>query len=99
MDRNQVVAFLNSEIAALTSARDSLMSGMNGTGPAPIVRRGRKPGPKSGLSIVAASANTAAPTTKKRSNMSPEGRKRLADAMRARWAARKKATKATATKK
>jgi hypothetical protein len=94
MDRNQVIAFLNSEIAALTSARDSLMSGMNGTGPTPV-RRGRKPGPKSGLSIVA----TAAPATKKRSNMSPEGRKRLADAMRARWAARKKATKATATKK
>ena len=95
MDRNEIVAALNSEIAALTVARDSLL---NSAGAGAPVRRGRKPGPKSGLSIVATSASA----PKKRSNMSPEGRKRLADAMRARWAAKrgtvKKAAK-TAIKK
>lgn len=93
MDKIQIVEALNAEIASLTAARDSLM---NGT--APVVRRGRKPGSKNGFNIVAP-ASTAAPVPKRRSNMSPEGRKRLADAMRARWAARKKSGAAKPAKK
>jgi hypothetical protein len=85
MDRNEIVSALNAEIASLTTVRDLLM---NGTGTAPV-RRGRKPGRKPGLSIAA----TASPVAKRRSNMSPEGRKSLSDAMRARWAAKRDTVK------
>jgi hypothetical protein len=73
---NRLVAELDAEIARLQQARALLTGGA-------AVKRG--PGrPKA-----AASTSTAAPTRRKR-RLSPEGRKRIAEAMKKRWAERKK---------
>lgn len=45
---------------------------------------GAKPGPKN---------KAAAPRVKKKRNLTPEGRKRIAEAVKRRWAAQKKAAK------
>ena len=70
-----ILTEIDEEITRLTQARALLSDGT-------VVKRG--PGrPK---------ANTAvAKPTKKKRNLSPEGRKRIAEAVRRRWAAQKKA--------
>lgn len=72
-----ILALIDAEIASLQQARASL------TGTA--VKRGPGRPPKS------ASAPAAKP--KKKRNLSPEGRARIAAAVKARWAAKKKAAK------
>ena len=75
MGLTEILAEIDQEIARLTQAR-ALLSG--GT----VVKRG--PGrPKANIAVVK-------PTKKKR-NLTPEGRKRIAEAVRRRWAAQKKA--------
>jgi hypothetical protein len=70
-----ILAAIDQEIARLTQAR-ALLS--DGTG----VKRG--PGrPKAAIAVTK-------PTKKKR-NLSPEGRKRIAEAVRRRWATQRKA--------
>jgi hypothetical protein len=70
-----ILAEIDQEIARLTEARALLIDGT-------AVKRG--PGrPKATTAVVK-------PTKKKR-NLSPEGRKRIAEAVRRRWAAQKKA--------
>jgi hypothetical protein len=68
-----ILAEIDQEIARLTQARALLSGGI-------VVKRG--PGrPK---------ATTAgAKPTKKKSNLSPEGRKRIAEAVKRRWAAQR----------
>lgn len=83
MNTEGIIAEIDSEIQKLTEARNLL----NGVDPSPIRAargvRGRKA--------------TSAPKPQgaiRKSSMTPEGRKRIADAMRARWAAKKSTVKA-----
>lgn len=70
-----ILAEIDQEIAKLTQARALLSDGT-------VAKRG--PGrPKANIAV-------AKPTKKKR-NLSPEGRKRIAEAVKRRWAAQKKA--------
>ena len=80
MDFNRLVHEIDAEISRLQQARALLTGESTKRGP------GR---PK----VAAASHKSAAPaakTTKRKRRLSPEGRKRIADAMRKRWAERKK---------
>jgi hypothetical protein len=78
---SEILAALDHEIAQLQQARALL-----GGGTAPTLKK--KPGrPKKAAAAVPA---TAEPVKKKR-NLTPEGRKRIAEAVKRRWAAQKKA--------
>jgi len=80
VDFNRLVHEIDSEISRLQQAR-ALLTGES-------AKRG--PGrPKAGLATRKTAA-TAAKTGKRKRRLSPEGRKRIADAMRKRWAERKK---------
>lgn len=74
MGTNDIIAQIDAEIAQLQSAR-ALLAGSGARGP------GR---PKK----VAGLASAAKPAKKKR-NLSPEGRARIAEAVKRRWAAQK----------
>jgi hypothetical protein len=80
----EILAGIDQEIARLQHAR-SLLAGDQ-------PRRGR---PRGSTSKKAAKAEKAVkavkPTARKKRKLSAEGRKRIADAMRKRWAERKKA--------
>jgi hypothetical protein len=80
MNISDLLAGIDQEIARLQRARDLLSSD------SPQKRRGRPPG---------SATKKAAKSTpsKKRSGPSAAGRKRIAEAQRKRWAARKKAAK------
>jgi len=80
MNTNAILAQIDSEIARLTQARALLSN----TGQVEVaVKRGK------------IAATPSAKKTKKKRNLSPEARKRIADAQRKRWAAlRAKKTKA-----
>lgn len=75
MELTEILAEIDREIARLTQARALLSDGT-------IVKRGLGR-PKATTAVVK-------PTKKKR-NLSPEGRKRIAEAVKRRWAAQKKA--------
>lgn len=90
MDVQQIVNELDGEIRRLQQARTLLLNlGGNGTG----TPGHRKPGRPKGSSL-GTSPDTTYDTTsaRRRSGISPEGRKRIAEAMRLRWAERKKAS-------
>jgi len=71
----EILVEIDNEIARLTEARGLLTGGT-------VVKRG--PGrPKAATGV--------AKQAKKKRNLSPEGRKRIAEAVRRRWAAQKKA--------
>lgn len=80
-----ILSAIDSEIARLQQVRALLANAGDGT-VAAVTRRGRKPG----------KAPAKAPTkaAKKKRNLSPEGRARIAAAVKARWAKQKKAAKA-----
>jgi hypothetical protein len=82
MGVSQILAELDREIAQLMKAR-ALLTG----DAAPKKSPGR---PKKVATAVAPPAKKAA---KKKRNLTPEGRKRIADAVKKRWAAQKKAAK------
>lgn len=83
MDVTRIISEIDAEIARLQQARGALVAiGGSGTVAAPAKRRGRPKG----------SANAAAAPAKRARNLSPEGRKRIADAMKRRWAERRKST-------
>jgi hypothetical protein len=83
MGLSEILASVDREIALLQQAR-TLLSG----GTAAIIRR-RAGRPRK---VVAAVAPPAAKSAKKKKrNLSPEGRKRIAEAVKRRWAAQKKA--------
>jgi len=95
MDVSKIVAEIDAKIASLQQARAVLVD-LDETSAA-AKRRGRPKGSTSAAKTVAAK-----PVKRKR-NLTPEGRKRIADAMKRRWAARRKETssavKKVATKK
>jgi hypothetical protein len=80
---SRIIAEIDAQISKLQQAR-SLLAGTTSavrTGP------GRPKGSKNAAAPVAA---TAAPKAARKRKLSPEGRKRIADAMKKRWADRRK---------
>jgi hypothetical protein len=82
MALSDILASIDSEIAQLQKARALLTSTA-----APVVKK--KPGRprKIAAEVTSAPAKTA---KKKKRNLSPEGRKRIAEAVKRRWAAQKR---------
>jgi hypothetical protein len=93
MDVRKIVAEIDAKIASLQQARAVLMD-LDESAVMAKPRRGR---PK-GSTNAAKAVKTAKPAARKR-NLSPEGRKRIADAMKRRWAERRKAVKKEAAPK
>ncbi|ADW69417.1 hypothetical protein [Granulicella tundricola] len=84
MALNQVLEHIDAEIARLQQARALLTDT-----PAAALKSGRGR-PKGSKNAVAAAAPT--PAIKGKRKLSPEGRKAIADAMKKRWAERRKQT-------
>jgi hypothetical protein len=93
MDVNSILAELDAEISRLQQIRKTL--GSMGEAKTQVKgKRGRPKGSKNAKKPAAVKSSTVASvakTTKKR-KLSPEGRKRIAEAMKRRWAAHRKAT-------
>jgi predicted HAD superfamily phosphohydrolase YqeG len=88
MDVSKIVAEIDAKIASLHQARAVLVD-LDETSVAAKPRRGRPKGSTSVAKTVAA---------KPKRNLTPEGRKRIADAMKRRWAARRKESSSAAKK-
>lgn len=82
MEVSRIIAEIDAQISKLQQAR-ALLSGS--TSVAGRTGRGRPKGSKNSATAAPATATT----TRKR-KLSPEGRKRIADAMKKRWAERRK---------
>jgi hypothetical protein len=80
-----IIAQIDAQIAKLQQARTLLA----GTQTVTTTGRGRPKGSKNVKAVAAATATTSAKKAAKR-KLSPEGRKRIADAMKKRWAERRK---------
>lgn len=80
MEVSRIIAEIDAQISKLQQAR-ALLAGT--TAPTTRAGRGRPKGSKN-------AASSAAPRKKRK--LSPEGRKRIADAMKKRWAERRKQT-------
>ncbi len=88
MDVSQILSAIDAEIARLQGARQAVAA-LDGASPVPPqARRGRPKG-----STNAAPAPAEAPARKRKRNLSPEGRKRIQEAMQRRWADRRKGSK------
>ncbi|MGA1981043.1 MAG: hypothetical protein ABSG84_01110 [Acidobacteriaceae bacterium] len=88
MEVSRIIAEIDAQISKLQQARE-LLSGIS-------AKASKGPGRPKGSKNAKAAAKTA--PSKRR--LSPEGRKRIADAMKRRWAERRKlAAKATAASK
>lgn len=91
MDVSQILSAIDAEIARLQQARQAVAA-LDGASPIPAAaRRGR---PKASAAAPAPES-VAAPRKRKR-NLSPEGRKRIQEAMQRRWADRRKTPKDSA---
>lgn len=95
MDVRRIVAEIDAKIASLQQARAVLVD-LDESAVMGKPRRGRPRG--STNAAKAAGVNMAKPVPRKR-NLSPEGRKRIADAMKRRWAERRKSLKKDAVPK
>lgn len=80
MEVSRIIAEIDAQISKLQQAR-ALLAGTTTT-TAARAGRGRPKGSKN--------AASAAPTAPRKRKLSPEGRKRIADAMKKRWAERRK---------
>jgi hypothetical protein len=89
MDVRKIVAEIDAEIASLQQARAALM-GLDENLAALKPRRGRPKGSTNATKSAVVKMSKPAP---RKRNLSPEGRKRIADAMKRRWADRRKALK------
>jgi hypothetical protein len=82
MEVSKILAEIDAQISKLQQARQ-LLSGTEAVVSAPAARRGRPKGSKN--------SKPAAPAKKSaKRRLSPEGRKRIADAMKRRWEERRK---------
>jgi hypothetical protein len=79
MSFSEIVAEIDRDIAQLQAAR-AVLSGET------LVTEKKAGRPKNSATV-----ETAKPTKGKKRNISPEGRKRIADAVKKRWAAQRKA--------
>ena len=84
-----VIAHVDAEIAMLQQVRTMLLSG---SGMGTKAGRGRPKGSKNASTIAAAAASLPEASVKSKRKLSPEGRKAIADAMKRRWAERRKTT-------
>lgn len=82
MDVTKIVSEIDAEIARLQQARAALVA-IGGSG-AVAAGSGKRRGRPKGSTNAAKSAAT----PKKKRNLTPEGRKRIQEAMKRRWAAR-----------
>ena len=81
MEVSRIIAEIDGQIAKLQQAR-ALLAGTTAT--AKRTGPGRPKGSKNATAAVSAA------TTPRKRKLSPEGRKRIADAMKKRWAERRK---------
>ncbi len=99
MDVRKIVAEIDAKIASLQQARAVLLD-LDESAAVPKPRRGR---PKGSTNAVKTAAVKIVRTAPRKRNLSPEGRKRIAEAMKRRWAERRKeapkAAKKVAAKK
>lgn len=85
MDVSQILSAIDAEIERLQQARQAVAA-LDGTSPVPTpTRRGRPKGSKNTPPVATAS-------TGRKRNLSPEGRKRIQEAMKRRWAERHKSS-------
>jgi len=84
---SRIIAEIDGQIAKLQQARALLAETTTPT-PTVHVGRGRPKGSKNSVSAVSIAAST--PAAPRKRKLSPEGRKRIADAMKKRWADRRK---------
>ena len=95
MDVSKIVAEIDAKIASLQQARAVLID-LDESGVTSKPRRGR---PKGSVKVAnAAGVKTPSKPAKRKRNLSPEGRKRIAEAMKRRWAERRKEAPKAATK-
>lgn len=85
MDVSQILSSIDAEISRLQQAR-AAVAALDGTSPVPAKRPGR---PKGSTNSSTAAAGDGDGRKRKR-NLSPEGRKRIQEAMKRRWANRSK---------
>lgn len=99
MDVSKIVAEIDAKIASLQQARAVLVD-LDESTVVPKPRRGR---PKGSTNTAKAVPVAKAKPAKRKRNLSPEGRKRIAEAMKRRWDERRKeapkAVKKVAVKK
>jgi hypothetical protein len=95
MDVRKIVAEIDAKIASLQQARTVLME-LDESAVTLKPRRGR---PKGSTNVAKAAPVKVAKAAPRKRNLSPEGRKRIADAMKRRWAERRKALKKDAAPK
>jgi hypothetical protein len=88
---SDVLASIDQDIARLQQAR-ALLAG--GSAPAAKKAVGRPKKVAAAVAKKAAAVVVAKPAKKKKRNLSPEGRKRIAEAVKRRWEAQKKAAAA-----
>jgi len=88
MDVSKILSDIDSEISRLQQARAALV-GLGGSSAVEKPKRGRPKG----------STNSPKAPAKRQRNLSPEGRKRIAEAMKRRWAERRKSVAKEAGKK
>ncbi len=94
MEVSQIISEIDSQISKLQQARALLSE--TGTSPvAPVKRagRGRPKGSKNSVKSAAVAVKSSAPAgakAKAKRKLSPEGRKRIAEALKQRWAERRK---------
>lgn len=86
MDVSRIITEIDAQISRLQQAR-ALLTGTT----LPRSGRGRPKGSKNSAAAAKAAAPATTPTkTPGKGKLSPEGRKRIADAMKKRWAERRK---------
>lgn len=88
MDVTEILSSIDAEISRLQQARQAVAA-LDGASPVPAKRRGRPKGTTN-------PAPAGEPRKRKR-NLSPEGRKRIQEAMKRRWADRGKNAPAKGT--
>lgn len=93
MDVSRILSDIDAEIARLQQARTALTA-IAGTG---TVAGPRKRGRPKGSTNASSSAASSKPAKRTR-NLSPEGRKRIQEAMKRRWAERRKGSGSAAKK-
>lgn len=93
MSISGAVSELNKEIERLTKLRDALLEGSPGTEPvrSATAASTRKPRAAKKAATVAKPVATKKSSPAKKRTLSAAGRKRISDANKARWAAKKKA--------
>jgi hypothetical protein len=80
---SRIIAEIDAQISKLQQARTLLGGTTQSAAP-------KGPGRPKGRKAAAVQAPKTAPKTAKKRKLSPEGRKRIADAMKKRWAERRK---------